>query len=637
MGKSGLGLGLLCSFFVFAACSSDDAAPGDGGTPVVASCANGVIDPGELGIDCGGTCKSCDGAGCTDGTQCSSGSCTGGKCDPPPTKTCGVGLPKTCGDGEACAQDLDCGSDYCDGSCKPPPDAAHADQRRNAGETGVDCGGAAPADCPVGERCKTSDDCLGLCNASGTCDAPSATDQKKNNDETDVDCGGPNAPKCAVDKACNGNTDCELLACTANKCVVPTETDGVQNGGESDIDCGGPGVMGGGVTYTPPRCKEGKTCAADGDCATGACSPANKCVVKSCDTAETAGITTCGAGEVGEAGAAHESCCKSLKLPTVNKRLDKYEITAGRFRSFLTAVGPNVRQWVATFIAANPTHQLATMMSSYPVLKDLYPATKTGPLSLVAYMSIDVDNYNGVRGCYNGAGNYGANTYWMDKADLAEYGIPERPQLRTVTDAKSLNCAPPLMFAAFCAWDGGELPMFSDLIDSWGPNTYPWGANDIGRPNYNWCNGYDGTGGFHCQNAAIGDAGLFYEFPKNVDWSLDFSPLIAGPGRFTMDASQLKVGADSWMDLYANLVEYTGDFQGTTTDFCDFSGEPAAGATTCTRTNRDGSGTKYVGVPVTRVIGRSWEGHVYERTNTNKYSVLFQYGKFGARCARPVE
>jgi hypothetical protein len=668
-------LALVLVSLVACSSTSSDGAPGPdcAATPDACmsrppSCDDGKRNGDETGTDCGGSCpKACDGAKCTGAAECASGVCEpNGTCGPSAGKTCGVGLPNPCNDGETCGQDLDCSSDYCgdDQKCAAPPAGVHADGRRDGGETGVDCGGAAaPALlCPAGQPCKTSDDCLSTCNAGGTCDAPGPTDGKKNGDETDVDCGGTAAPKCIVGKACLVNGDCELLACTAGACVVPTSTDGQQNGSETDVDCGGPGVSAGGVDYKAPRCNVDKGCAAGTDCLTGACAPSGKCAVASCATAETAGITSCGAKETGDAAAAHESCCKSLVLPTrTNRRMDKYEITAGRFRTFLASAGPNVRAWVAAYIAANPTSQLAQLLAAFPVLKQLYPAAdKLDALSVTAHMEIDIDNYNGIRGCYNGDGDYAANTYWMDAAHEAEFGLPARSLPRSVSDEKPLNCAMPIMFAAFCAWDGGEMAKGADYLDVW-PSTYPWAASNLcpgtggagpggSLPcaNYNWCNGTYQNGGFTCQNLSLstnGEVGVFYEFPIATDRSKDNEPLIAAPGRFTADATLLKAGADSWMDVFANLAEYSAEWSAgtdpTLSTFCDTSASTAPGGTACTRNYKPGVvGTLYTGIPQIGIVGDTWEGHRYDNktymSGGSKLPWTFQYGKFGARCVRPA-
>lgn len=650
-------LALLLAFALAPACGDtpEEVAPTDTADAAVAPCSNGVRDADETGTDCGGACATkCDGAECTTGDQCASGVCTGGGCAPSPTKTCGLGLPSLCADGTACQQDVDCASDVCSvtGTCVAPPADVHDDGRRNGGETGKDCGGTAVAAgkvCPAGEPCKANEDCEGLCKA-GVCEAPTASDGKKNQGESDVDCGGANAPACLRGKACTVDADCQLLTCAAGTCGTPSSSDGVRNGGESDVDCGGSGVAEADFSYKAPRCRDLRGCSSDGDCLSGACSPGGRCVPRSCDSGATAGITTCGTREVGDPMAAHESCCKSLQLPTrTGRRLDKYEITAGRFRTFLASAGPNVRKWVTDFVAANPSSQLAGWLATAPVLASIYPASQTGPLGMQAHMSLDIDNYNGVRGCYNGDGSYGHNTYWQAPTALAEYGLPARSLPQAVSDAKPLNCAMPIMFAAFCAWDGGELARLADYADAWtSPQRYPWGAADIKRPNYNWCNGYPpangqpGTGGFTCQDPLLGDNGNFYRFPAATDLSKDLSPFIAAPGRFATDATSAKRNGESWQDLFANLAEYTGDVTARADqDFCDFSGAPAPGATTCTRARKEGTGTRYLGIPFVGLVGRSWEGHQYEQATApgvvNAIWATFQYGKFGARCARPAE
>jgi len=610
--------------------------------------------------------KLCDGSSCETDDACASGICTSSVCAPIEQKVCGVGLPAACDNGEVCQSAADCTSDYCDKTCGPPPDDVHSNGKRDGGETGIDCGGSVRKEkpCTAGQACLISDDCEGACDG-GTCAAPSATDGKQNQGETDIDCGGPNAPGCTFGKTCVSNTDCLAKACTDSVCVQPTSTDGVQNGGESDVDCGGSGVTDGDFTYTPPRCIDGKTCAVAGDCMTKACSPASQCVAPSCNTAETAGITSCGAGETGQAGAVRDSCCTSLPLPSrTTRRLDKYEITSGRFRTFLTQVGPNIRGWVTNFVAANPQSQMATIISNASSVKmgstsvsltSILPATQSGDLGLTAHMSLDIDNYSGIRGCYNGLGNYSANTYWQTPQQLTEFGLPPRQLVREISDEKPLNCAMPIMYAAFCAWDGGELAMQADYQDVWS-GSYPWLATNvcpggIGQacPNYNWCNGSYGNGGFYCQNQNYnvgGDgAGIFYEYPRNTDRSNDNEPLIAAPGRMVNDASTKQGNGQSWMDLFANMIEYTGNFSGSS-DFCDFSGAPVAGAVTCTRSGKydsDGvtllKGTQYTGIPVTPVVGNSWEGHQYSTNGigTTTFQVTFQYGKFGGRCARPAQ
>lgn len=80
-------------------------APGCGDATDAPSCANGVLDPGETGVDCGGACGLCPGEVCSADSVCASSLCSGGQC-----------AVATCSDG-----------------------------RQNGTETGVDCGGSCGA------------------------------------------------------------------------------------------------------------------------------------------------------------------------------------------------------------------------------------------------------------------------------------------------------------------------------------------------------------------------------------------------------------------------------------------------------------------------------------------------------------
>ncbi len=660
-------------------CSStpgvDPEAP-DGGTAEV----DGSVAP-PTGPACGRLTTPCAEGGACEGAQdCESKLCVDAKCKgvAPADGTkngdetdvdCGGTAAPACSDGKGCKVASDCTSGVCTaGVCQAP---TASDGVQNGDETGVDCGGSttkAPR-CPAGSGCLSDADCDNvLCDTTQKkCKAAAHDDGIKNLDETGIDCGGPTptVARCATGQGCAADTDCDNVLCDkgASLCAAPTSTDGLKNGTETDVDCGG------GAPTNAPKCAIGLGCAANADCSSDGCSAAlgNKCSPKSCATAETAGIKTCGGIETGQAGAAaaQESCCKSLVLPTRNtRRLDKYEITSGRFRAFLTSVGPNVRAWVTAYAAANPGSQLASLAST-PItdgtttpptastLATLYPnADRFVAHSLTAHMTSDIDNYNGIRGCYNGDGSYSANTYWNDAVHMADFGLPPRSLPRAVSDEKPLNCAMPIMFAAFCAWDGGELALLADFQDAWGATTYPWGAADIYRPKYNWCNGPYRNGNFTCQCSvlnpnrpascqgqtfdAIGESGVFYEWPRNTDRSKDNEPLIAAPGRMVDDATALKAGGESWMDLAGNLAEYTGDFNSNNQTFCDLSVTPNAGATTCTRSQGGGTGTLYTGLPRSGIVGSTWEGHAYGRGRTSGFAVTFQYGKFGARCARPA-
>jgi hypothetical protein len=149
------------------------------------SCADGVQNGGEAGVDCGPICAS----PCPAGSPCFKASdCTSGLC----VNISGmfVCAAPTCSDGV-----------------------------KNGPETGKDCGGGCPSKCEPGAGCVTGADCIGgVCNAvTKTCD-PTCTDGVWNGPETDIDCGGPCPQKCGVGLHCNDDIDCITASCYQGHC-----------------------------------------------------------------------------------------------------------------------------------------------------------------------------------------------------------------------------------------------------------------------------------------------------------------------------------------------------------------------------------------------------------------------------------
>jgi hypothetical protein len=182
----------------------------------VASCSNGVFDPGELETDCGGACLCAPGQFCVKGADCANGLCSSNLCSSdlcvanhvtcpvpsspcqqvgicnPATGTCSAATNKAngtaCSDGNACTQSDACQLGVCTGSnsvvCAAP------DQCHTAGScdplTGVCTNPAKPngTACDDGHACTQSDSCQAgacvgttvaagtVCRAStGACDA----------------------------------------------------------------------------------------------------------------------------------------------------------------------------------------------------------------------------------------------------------------------------------------------------------------------------------------------------------------------------------------------------------------------------------------------------------------------------------
>lgn len=479
---------------------------------------------------------------------------------------------------------------------------------------------------------------------------------------------------CPVGSACATDDDCEGL-CTGNVCAAPTHTDGKVSPslGETDIDCGGP--------TAPKRCADDRVCAADADCANAACSTAKRCVAgPSCKGGAngTAGIDTCGTGEVGAAGAVNESCCKSLPLPTrVDRRLDRYTITGGRVRAFIDAMAaanggePNVRAFAKTYAAANPTSQLGAVEASYPGLLDILPDHKgpAGPIPLPVHLgAFPLDPMNALDGCFVGPGAYGHATYWQPASDLRPLGVGNngaRVYARQEYDKKPMNCVMSLMLAAFCAWDGGELARTADFREVWGRrptavgNTtvyIPW-ANIRAIGEFNWRNGHGAACPFPWPGC-VNPQPQHFVFPvAGFDPAEDDTPSIGAPGRFPMDITAItSANGEGWYDIGGNFMEFAWPVGavnpggGQIQDVCDVSATAGPGETPCTRRGRPGV-LRFTGMlPHVALVGYSFEGHsrrseAYLASLDGAESrigagdlkpVSFQYGKVGGRCARPV-
>ena len=644
-----LSVATLATVAVVPSCSSSDNAdtPADPtglDGSVSSGCSNVLQDPGELGIDCGGPCKACDGAKCAADADCKSEKCSGAVCGPSKDKTCGVGLPNPCELSAPCGQDKDCKSDLCTlAKCAAVSPAAHTDGRRDAGETDVDCGGVTGAPvCKEGRVCAADTDCESTCTAAKQCAAPTRSDGKISPSlgESDIDCGGTLPDKnglaavaCRSGKKCAAGIDCESKFCGADSKCEPRKA-GRKDGDETDIDCGGTADPD--TKVVPARCADDLSCTLDGDCRSTFCNTSlQRCVAgRSCKGAvgnATAGIVTCGKRETGDATKVHESCCRTLPLPaTTTVKLDKYEVTAGRMRQFIESAGPNLRKWVNDEINAGTPTGVRLAADIPAIMRDLLPASKTPgePLNMVMQVGatvMDIREPSMVQGCFQDgtsdtAGAYGANTYYWDHATLkAHFGptIAARRFTQAQYDEKSMNCGAYWMYAAFCAWDGGRMPIPAEIDEVWGAEDYPWGAT-FGYPvspgggmyQYELTANY-----FNNRASAAGPGpGLFYHFPDYGN-AYDEAGYIAAPGRFILDkTTSMSANGEHWMDLGANLMEltqYTSEF---TRDFCDFSITNAPGDNllpTCT----GGPGNAQTGVvrkaamPVAHWTGGSWEGH----------------------------
>jgi len=446
---------------------------------------------------------------------------------------------------------------------------------RDGDETAVDCGGSC-GKCS-GDTCASSTDCRSARCEVGTCVGdPGPSSGARDGDETDVDCGGPTAPGCAAGKACNGDADCADRYCpeaTPRVCVTPRNDDGVKNGTETDVDCGGSSGI---------RCPVGSACLADGDCTT-ACNYAQRCVeAPSCKPQY--GGDTCGRGELEDGNKAHESCCKTLRVPGFadplrpgkEVYLDKYEVTAGRVRAFIEDITqksggePNVKAWVQANRPAvwDPSFEFVLPSANEAAVETLPRASLGGytvpsPSNVGLFYNFASTRYVYVHGenCFHGPGTYGYSTFFYPEDVMARSGGAPRGVPRGVVapfaplavgakeqlDMKSMNCIPAAMLAAFCHWDGGQLA--TDAVLDFVTNA----PSSLGS----------GAGcGTRCapvnQVQATADsgseAGIVYYYPSYNETSEGVSR-VAAPGRVVGDVVRIGPGDEPWMDLHGNLHE----------------------------------------------------------------------------------
>ena len=376
------------------------------------------------------------------------------------------------------------------------------------------------AQCQTGADCK-SDKCDdGLCAPSPLSASSAAPDDGlKNGDESDVDCGGLAAPKCASGKTCATADDCADGVCKDGTCAAPAPDDGVKNGDETDVDCGG---------TTAPKCDVAKACAASGDCASDACSYEMKCVAAKGCTGHSGG-DTCGAGETGEAGAQHESCCTKVDIPQGGFVADKYLVTAGRMRAFAQRWNGNLKAWAAT---KPPTWNQAYTGNLPENMDDVN--ILLGPEQK--------------RGC--NVVNQGGRTFWQP-GGVDGVAAEKSDFTQDVLDEKALNCVPWYMAEAVCAFDGGRLAKASEIKMLF--------ENGTGS-------GYPFSGSY---NPGVADDRLIHQYsyqtpnpPANLRtvgsgagaYPLDHAFYIAPPGRRPK-------GADKWgvMDAAGNMLVWVHD------------------------------------------------------------------------------
>jgi formylglycine-generating enzyme required for sulfatase activity len=333
-----------------------------------------------------------------------------------------------------------------------------------------------------------------------------------------------------------------------------------------------------------------------------------------------------------------DDCCKTLPVPKPNAafKLDKYSITAGRMRVFITATNGDVRGWIQ---AHRPDWFEPVWDSQLPIKMDsgevtlgdnhLYDPGKglDGVYQQLGPIHYGQAEQGGNEGCLTKeVGN--ARTYRLpDDVNTRLWGdTQEYPQ--DVTDKKPQQCTTFFMFAAFCAWDGGTLPTLDQL-------QYAWDAGDPTNPKhlYPW-GGTPAPGGWSDAYDTQADATAFGKVtPKGSDQTVanykynffepakmiclnnqatacDYTLYVAPPGRFPKGDGPFG-HSDLAGDVYNVALPMTGT-----------------------------PGTD----PTTRLVGLAktgaFDNHAIPATHPvppfNQWHPTNKYLAVGARCARPM-
>ena len=446
-----------------------------GGGGIANVCGKGSCSPqscASQGKDCGLISD-----GCSWLLQC--GTCTA------PATCGGGGTPNQCGcvaDNAAACKGLECGTvlNECGvavdcGECSAPETCGGAGKAHHCGCQATTCA-AQHKDCgTIADGCGGTLDCGGC--ASGACGGGSAPNvcgpascSPVSCTTLQADCGTPSdgcsallsCGTCKGSNTCGGGGKANSCGCTPTTCTAQNKNCGViPDGCGSTLDCGGCGFgsCGGGGKPNVCGCEVTKSCASEHkDCGVisdgcggllscGSCASPNICggggVANVC--APQATPPSClggGQGAGHTCGSSNDDCCSSLivkggKFNRSNDpaypglvsdfRLDRYEVTVGRFRAFLAA-GQGVQ----------PTPPVDWSGAAPAIANSGWnPAWKNQLATSASALTAKLNNDND---CSSGSG-------WG---------------LWTATPAQSdnnpMNCVTWYEAMAFCAWDGGWVP-----------------------------------------------------------------------------------------------------------------------------------------------------------------------------------
>lgn len=447
--------------------------------------------------------------------------------------------------------------------------------------------------------------------------------------------------------------------------------------------CGSDDATSGSTTSAPPAIR----CETDSDCGlSGVCKPVSTtkkaCVYsKSCSAKQPGADATCGGTPGDESQAGAVDCCEVREVPggTYNRfnnpdypatvspfLMDTFEVTVGRFRSWVESTGGNLRASApAAGAGAHPKVQNSGWRAEWSAL---LPASR-------AEIDRMLGPTSGADGCQVGGNldDYGALTWWTSTLDSKIKSRSQRSSkileenTQAALDRKPLNCVPWYVLFAFCVWDGGRLPTDAE----WGfaaaggeeQRPFPWSQafktnelvhiNDDDRLSLEptW------TAGNHLVNAALYDGGenslILYKFTWGGKEATKFDNAthIAPAGRKAL-------GNGKWghADLAGGVYEWTLD-RGpvkpkTCNDCADVAWPSPSAADPSPTLSQIEDFTSIDGKPNLRwyqggarvVRGASWDNVLgmsntqseLEITEYTNYPVGRTYRSLGGRCVRDL-
>ncbi|HET7542323.1 MAG TPA: formylglycine-generating enzyme family protein [Polyangiaceae bacterium] len=436
-----------------------------------------------------GTGYLANGLKCSTKQTCLAGACEEQECSPNASFCSGNSVRKCADNGLSSDEVMTCGSNqYCEvlsASCKTGVCAAN--QPACDGKRATACTATGDGYLAGGTVCKTNE----------TCDAGECKPQVCTPDQDF--CQGQDVKTCSM----NGLSSSVVKRCTNQTCVAATGTadcKGVCSPGQQDCSgngvrsCDATGQYGAATKCTNKACvASGTTASCVGNCEPGqtqcsgnriqSCTPngvwnaATLCPAETpiCIASACQAPVSCN-GLKANCGPSNESCCTSpivtggtfkrdnnANYPATisDFRLDKYEVTVGRFRKFVAAV---LGGW--TPAAGSGKH---TYLNNGAGLKNSAAAgyeTGWDP-------TWNVDALPTNKATWDGSDALGCNASYQTWT--ASGGGNE---------TLPINCVDWFKAEAFCIWDGGFLPSEAEwnyaAAGGGAQRAYPWGSTAPG-------------------------------------------------------------------------------------------------------------------------------------------------------------